>query len=435
MWCSAGAQAPGASALAHHRPVLCSLRPQVFSLFDRSGNGTVAVKDLNQLCNRVGMSIPQSKLAAMVSCVDRDGSGNVNWAEFVSFFFAVAKSDQEYTPLSAARYLLSLWAEHATGMEAEDLGSDLAASFDLAAAGEVPRPAVVCTAGACAGAVSRTMTAPFDRIKTLMQAADGTAEGQRRITGIRSALKHVMSTTGWAGLWRGNGVNVIKTAPETAVRFMVFENLKQYAGDEPGLRGILARFAAGASAGALAQITVYPLEIVKTRIAVSTYDQYSGIVHCATSTVQREGWRALYRGLSASLMGMVPYAGVDLTVYSMLREHLAARRAQAAIASGSAASASNSTPPVTEMLLCGATSSACGQVVSYPLQLVRTRLQAQGMKGRPEAYTGVWDCLVKTFQADGFRGLYQGLTPNLLKGLPAISISYAVYETVKSSLN
>ncbi|KAF0718455.1 hypothetical protein AaE_010642, partial [Aphanomyces astaci] len=91
-------------------------------------------------------------------------------------------------------------------------------------------------------------------------------------------------------------------------------------------------------------------------------------------------------------------------------------------------------PSVGHVLLFGAISSSCGQVVSYPLQVVRTKLQAQGMAGRPVIFTGMTDCLVKILQTHGLRGLYRGLLPNFLKSVPAISISYAVFETVKDAL-
>jgi hypothetical protein len=65
---------------------------------------------------------------------------------------------------------------------------------------------------------------------------------------------------------------------------------------------------------------------------------------------------------------------------------------------------------------------------SYPFQLVRTRLQSQGMPGRPIRYTSVIDCFQRTIEQDGVRGLYRGLQPNFLKALPSISISYAIYD-------
>ena len=85
-------------------------------------------------------------------------------------------------------------------------------------------------------------------------------------------------------------------------------------------------------------------------------------------------------------------------------------------------------PGAVTLLGMGAFSSTCGQVVAYPLQLVRTKLQAQGMEGRPQRFTGIFDCIHQTVQANGVRGLYKGIGPNFLKAVPAISISYLVYE-------
>jgi solute carrier family 25 phosphate transporter 23/24/25/41 len=88
---------------------------------------------------------------------------------------------------------------------------------------------------------------------------------------------------------------------------------------------------------------------------------------------------------------------------------------------------------VTTLLGFGAASSTAGQLVAYPLQLVRTRLQATGMPGMPH-YHGMWDCLQQVLRHDGVAGFYRGIAPNFVKSLPAITISYAVFETAKSRL-
>ena len=90
-------------------------------------------------------------------------------------------------------------------------------------------------------------------------------------------------------------------------------------------------------------------------------------------------------------------------------------------------------PSTLTFLACGAVSSTIGQAVAYPLQVVRTRLQAQGLPGMP-AYDGVVDCLRRTVADGGVRALYNGFLPNFAKALPAISISYAVFEKTKRLL-
>ena len=83
----------------------------------------------------------------------------------------------------------------------------------------------------------------------------------------------------------------------------------------------------------------------------------------------------------------------------------------------------------------GAISSSFGASAVYPLNLLRTRLQSQGTVIHPPTYTGWKDCFAKTVKTEGFRGLYKGLTPNLLKVIPSMSITYMVYEASKKFLN
>ena len=103
-------------------------------------------------------------------------------------------------------------------------------------------------------------------------------------------------------------------------------------------------------------------------------------------------------------------------------------------------------PSAIEILLTGSFSSICGQVVAYPMQVMRTKLQSQGQcinlkmtdgtivtKICPE-YGGMVDCFKSTLLNDGIRGFYKGIMPNFMKAVPAISISYLVFEKTKPLL-
>ena len=75
------------------------------------------------------------------------------------------------------------------------------------------------------------------------------------------------------------------------------------------------------------------------------------------------------------------------------------------------------------------TLTRCAMLSTYPINLVRTRLQISGMPGAP-SYTGPLDCFRQTLRTGGVAALYQGLLPNMLKVMPATSISYAVYDAL-----
>mmetsp|Transcript_13471 Transcript_13471/g.24381 ORF Transcript_13471/g.24381 Transcript_13471/m.24381 type:complete len:582 (-) Transcript_13471:318-2063(-) len=291
-------------------------------------------------------------------------------------------------------------------------------------------------AGGIAGAVSRTCTAPLDRLKLLLQTDSkgkyrGILQGlrtiyeegkQHRVRTDKANGKTKVSAKGWRGalggamaFFRGNGTNVVKIAPETAIKFWAYESAKPILCKDANNPSGMERFLCGATGGITAQTCIYPLEIVKTRLAVARVGTYKGISHCMFKITRKEGFGALYKGLTASVLGIIPYSGVDMAVYFSLRERYC-----------------RETGPL-GMMACGAVSSTCGMVCSFPFQLIRTRLQATGLFGMPK-YSGIYHCFTDTVRNDGFLGLYKGFGPNMLKALPAISITYTVYEMVKKRL-
>ena len=82
----------------------------------------------------------------------------------------------------------------------------------------------------------------------------------------------------------------------------------------------------------------------------------------------------------------------------------------------------------------GGFSGAFGASVVYPVNLIRTRLQSQGTAIHPPTYTGVMDVMRRTYKLEGMRGFYKGITPNLFKVVPAVAITYVVYDNSKKVL-
>uniref|UniRef100_A0A8C6KZ54 Solute carrier family 25 member 25a n=1 Tax=Nothobranchius furzeri TaxID=105023 RepID=A0A8C6KZ54_NOTFU len=273
-------------------------------------------------------------------------------------------------------------------------------------------------AGGGAGVVSRTCTAPLDRLKVMMQVY-GTRTNNMC---IMSGLMQMIKEGGMRSLWRGNGVNVIKIAPESALKFMAYEQIKRLIGSDNESLSILERFAAGSLAGVIAQSSIYPMEVLKTRLALRKTGQYAGISDCAKQIFRREGLGAFYKGYVPNMLGIVPYAGIDLAVYETLKNSYLQTYGT-----------NSSDPGVLVLLACGTVSSTCGQLASYPLALIRTRMQAQAVtEGNQQlSMSGL---LRQILQNEGPTGLYRGLAPNFLKVIPAVSISYVVYEQLKTQL-
>lgn len=271
-------------------------------------------------------------------------------------------------------------------------------------------------AGGAAGGVSRTCTAPLDRLKVILQVHGS----HRSDLGIVSGYRHMVKEGGHKSLWRGNGINVLKIAPESAIKFMAYEQIKRFmkSGANRELH-ISERFAAGSLAGAISQSTIYPMEVLKTRLALRKTGQYRGIWDCAGKIYKGEGLRSFYRGYLPNLLGIIPYAGIDLAVYESLKRfyiknHMVGQE-----------------PGILVLLACGTASSSCGQLASYPLALIRTKLQAKVTLGAMDTMVGQFNLILKS---EGPRGLYRGITPNFMKVAPAVSISYVVYEHIRKLL-
>ena len=129
------------------------------------------------------------------------------------------------------------------------------------------------------------------------------------------------------------------------------------------------------------------------------------------------GLASFYRGLPLGLIGIFPYAAIDLGTFEWMKRGYAKSKAKSL-------GIPEDDVKLSAMVILGigATSGSVGATVVYPINLLRTRLQAQGTTQHPQTYTGMMDVTVKTVQAEGFRGLFKGLTPNLLKVIPAVSI-------------
>ena len=99
-----------------------------------------------------------------------------------------------------------------------------------------------------------------------------------------------------------------------------------------------------------------------------------------------------------------------------------------------------SSPPVLSLpsIASLAFSSCCGQLAAYPLALVRTKLQSQAGLGEklslPKDQTHTLGLFKHILRTEGFRGLYRGIIPNFCKVAPAVSISYVVYERMRTHL-
>ncbi|KAJ6113531.1 hypothetical protein N7523_006848 [Penicillium sp. IBT 18751x] len=307
-------------------------------------------------------------------------------------------------------------------------------------------------AGGTAGVISRTATAPLDRLKVYLIAQTGVKKAT--VTAVKEgapiaatanasrtlviAFQELWRAGGLRSLFAGNGLNVVKVMPESAIKFGAYESAKQFFArleghNDPKRLLPTSQFLSGGIGGMVAQCFVYPLDTLKFRMQCSTVGGglrgNKLIAATAAKVWNNSGLFGFFRGLPLGLIGMFPYAAIDLTTFEYLKRALLARQARLSHCHEDDINLGNFLTGA-----IGALSGGLSASVVYPLNVLRTRLQAQGTVLHPATYNSIGDVLRKTLATEGPRGLYKGLTPNLLKVAPAVSISYVVYENTKRML-
>jgi len=275
-------------------------------------------------------------------------------------------------------------------------------------------------AGGIAGGVAKTVIAPLDRSKIFFQTNE--TRNYRFRYAIRW-LRHGYKTEGLLSLWRGNTATLARIVPYSAINFMSFEQYKKVLRvEDPGRPGYY-RFLAGSLAGSTGQLITYPLDRARAVMAVTNSNgkQYKNLVFVFVSIYKEEGFLSLYRGLSPTLLGVIPYAGTSFFTYETLKGWTVARR-------GGDHSEPLLPSPV-ERLGCGAVAGLLGQAASYPLDIVRRRMQTSHQLGKGEKYRSVLGTLVTVYRTEGLRrGLYKGLSMNFVKGPIAAGLNFTAFD-------
>ncbi|TKA75506.1 hypothetical protein B0A55_04658 [Friedmanniomyces simplex] len=309
-------------------------------------------------------------------------------------------------------------------------------------------------AGGVSGITSRTATAPFDRLKVYLIAQTGVAadavsaaKGGQAVEATKQAsrtlwmaVQELWAAGGIRSLFAGNGINVVKVMPESAVKFGSYEACKRAIAhmeghNDPRNISQPSQFAAGGVAGMISQAVVYPLDTLKFRMQCETVPggEHGNklLLHTAQKMWARNGIVAFYRGLPMGLVGMFPYAAIDLFTFETLKRKMVTRN----LKKYGIKHEEDALPGNFTLALMGGFSGAIGASIVYPINLLRTRLQSQGTAAHRRTYTGIADVTRQTIKGEGVRGLFKGLTPNLLKVVPAVSITYVVYENCKKALH
>ena len=266
--------------------------------------------------------------------------------------------------------------------------------------------------GGVSAAVSKTLVAPIERVKLLLQVQDANKNmaADQRYNGIGDCFRRVLSEQGVAAFWRGNLANVIRYFPTQALNFACKDFYKRYlnpfnAKKEP-VKFFIGNCASGGAAGATSLCFVYPLDFARTRLAADVGSgkarEFTGLTDCLMKIAKSDGPIGLYRGFGISVVGIIAYRASYFGMFDSGKALLFP-------------DAKKSSFLATWAFAQFVTVSA--GVVSYPLDTVRRRLMMQS--GLPEdqlMYRGTMDCFAKIYQQEGGRAFFKGSLSNVIRG-------------------
>ncbi|XVE96945.1 hypothetical protein REPUB_Repub02eG0267900 [Reevesia pubescens] len=287
-------------------------------------------------------------------------------------------------------------------------------------------------AGGIAGAFSKTCTAPLARLTILFQVqgmhSDVSALSK---ASIWREASHIINEEGFRAFWKGNLVTIAHRLPYSSVNFYAYERYKSLLQSILCLenqRGnasadLCVHFVGGGLAGMTAASATYPLDLVRTRLAAQRNSiYYRGIWHAFRTICRDEGFLGLYKGLGATLLGVGPSIAISFSVYESLRSYWQLQRPN------------DSTIMVS--LACGSLSGIASSTATFPIDLVRRRMQLEGAAGRARVYkTGLVGAFRHIIQSEGLRGLYRGILPEYYKVVPGVGIVFMTYETLRMLLS
>jgi len=268
-------------------------------------------------------------------------------------------------------------------------------------------------AGVAAG-VSKTVAAPIERVKLLVQNQDEMIKQGRLdkpYSGVMDCTTRVLKTEGVYPFWRGNLANVLRYFPTQALNFAFKDAIKAaFAVPKDASNGYKfgMNIASGGAAGTMSLLFVYSLDYARTRLANDAKGkggerQFNGLIDVYTKTLKSDGIQGLYRGFAISAVGIFIYRGMYFGLFDTLKPMLLGDNANVSMA-----------------FLLGWGVTVTAGLMSYPIDTIRRRMMMTS--GGGVKYKGSIDCGMQILKNEGFMSMMKGAGANVLRGVAGAGV-------------
>jgi len=262
---------------------------------------------------------------------------------------------------------------------------------------------------------------PFDTLKVRLQ-----VEGLGgRFRGPIDCLLQTVRKEGILALYKGVTPPFLMTGMiNSAMWSMQADFSNRIKRDKTKPATVTETMAAAVLGGFLISFVAQPMEAVKARLQIQYHQSgpaiYKGPADCVRQIISKAGWLGLFRGWTlTALCRMSNYAYFG--PYELTRRRLG-------MATGSAADCSI-WRSLAAAVVCGSAAGVSYWTSCYPLDLIKNRIMT-APDTQPPIYRNGWHCARRIYAAQGVRGFFVGLSPCLLRAVPANAAAFAAYETV-----
>ncbi|KAF5852310.1 hypothetical protein GGP41_007751 [Bipolaris sorokiniana] len=320
-------------------------------------------------------------------------------------------------------------------------------------------------AGGFAGCAAKTVVGPLDRVKILFQTRNPQfAKYTGSWAGFPEAIRDIYATAGVRGLFKGHSATLLRIFPYAGVKFLAYEQIRARVIKNKAQETPVRRFVSGSLAGMMSVFLTYPLEVIRVRLAFETnenarsslativrkiYSERAPRVHqpenpiTATAThlvdtvTPRSGLPNFFRGFTPTLLGMIPYAGASFLAHDLMSDlmRVPLLAPYTTLPNTSREETSTSTHKPAQLrywaeLTTGGIAGFVSQTVSYPLEVIRRRMQVGGVVGDGHRLS-MPEVTRRIYLERGYKGFFVGLTIGYVKVVPMVAVSFYAYERGK----
>lgn len=163
-------------------------------------------------------------------------------------------------------------------------------------------------------------------------------------------------------------------------------------------------------------ISFYHCITILPTVRRTTSSRYRGAIDCIRKIYNTSGSRGLFQGISPLLFRDIPGFVTYFGSYEILLDLLSQTKSRSEVG-----------PLAT--IFAGGFAGMISWASTFPFDVIKSRMQADG-NGGTFLYKGAIDCFVQNYKTSGFRGLYSGLGPTLLRAFPTNAVIFYVYTLV-----